>query len=54
MKTLARKAWNGFLAAVTSPTAIEKEKSLAILIAVRVLIAVGASDGLIRIVQSFA
>lgn len=54
MKTFASKAWHGFLAAITSPTAVAKEKSLAVFIAVRVLIAVGAGDALVKLVQSLA
>ena len=54
MKQYASRAWRGFLAAVTSTEAVKAEKSLAVLIAVRVLIAVGASDALIQLVQKLA
>lgn len=40
----------GFLAAVTSPTAVQKERSLAAFIIGRVLLAAGASAGVEQIV----
>lgn len=54
MKTFVSKAWHGFLAAITSPEAVAKERSLAVLIAVRILLAVGASDALVQLVQKLA
>ena len=49
VKAVARKAWRGFSAAVTSPEAVKHERSLAVLVATRVLLAVGASDALIQL-----
>lgn len=40
-----------FVAAVTSPTAVKQEKSLVVFVAVRVLLAAGASDGIVQLVQ---
>jgi hypothetical protein len=54
VKKFALKAWHGFTAAVTSPTAVAQEKSLAVFITVRVLIAVGASDALVRLIEQLA
>lgn len=54
MKTFAKKAWRGFIAAVTSPTAVKHEKSLAVFIAVRVLQAVGASAALVALIEKLA
>jgi hypothetical protein len=54
MKNIASKAWRGFLAAVTSPTAVAQEKSLAVFIAVRVLQAVGASAALVALIEKLA
>ena len=51
---MLRKAWKGFLAAVTSPEAVKAEKSLAVFIAVRVLQAVGAGAGLAALVEQLA
>lgn len=54
MKKFAAKAWHGFVAGATSTEAVKAEKSLVVLISVRVLLAVGASDALVRFVQSLA
>lgn len=51
MKEYARKAWNGFRAAITSPEAVKAEKSLAILIVTRVLLAIGAGDAFVRLAE---
>lgn len=51
MKSKLKKAGNAFLAAITSPDAVKAEKSLAVFITTRVLIAVGASAGLVALVQ---
>lgn len=45
-----RQVWNGLVAAVTSPTAVKQERSLAAFIAGRVLLAAGASLGVEQIV----
>lgn len=49
-----KKAWRAFLAAITSPTAVKQEKSVAVFIVTRVLLAIGASEGLIKLVQAIA
>lgn len=49
MSTL-KKLWHAFTAAITSPTAVKQEKSLAAFILVRLLLAVGASAGLVALV----
>jgi hypothetical protein len=54
MRTIALKAWRGFVAAVTSPTAVQKERSLAVFVAVRVLQAIGASAALVSLVEKLA
>lgn len=46
---MIRKIWNGFKAAVTSPEVVKQEKSLAVLVGTRLLIAVGASAGIVEI-----
>lgn len=53
-KTTKRKlhaAGKAFLAAVTSPQVVKAEKAVAVLVITRVLIAVGASAGLIELVK---
>lgn len=52
MKSFLAKAWRGFVAGATSTDAVKAEKSLGVLIAVRVLLAVGGSDALVHFVQS--
>lgn len=51
MKSKLKAAGNAFLAAITSPTAIKAEKTIGVLVAVRILQAVGASAGLVYLVQ---
>lgn len=46
-----KKILRSFVAAVTSPTAVKDEKNLVVFVAVRVLLAAGASDGLVQLVQ---
>lgn len=45
-----KKAWAGFVAAITSPTAVAKEKNLAVFVGVRVALSLGASAGLVAAV----
>ena len=45
------KAGNALLAAATSPDAVKAEKSLAVLIVARALLAVGASASLVALVE---
>lgn len=54
MKAVLVKAGKAALAAVTSPEAVKAEKSLAVLVAVRVLLAVGAGTGLVELIQKLA
>lgn len=54
LKKYATLAWHGFTAAVTSPTAVAKEKSLAVFVAVRVLQSIGASAALIALIEKLA
>lgn len=51
MKKLLSKAWAGFLAGITAPDAVKAEKALAVIVATRVLIAIGAGDALVQLVQ---
>ena len=53
MKTL-KKVGNALLAAVTSPDAVKAEKSLAVLIAARVALALGASAGLVHLIEQLS
>lgn len=46
------KVARGFMAAVTSPTAVQDEKNLAVFVLIRLLIAAGASDGIVQLVQA--
>lgn len=50
MKIVLKRAWYGFKTAVTSSAAVKQEKNLAITITTGVLLAVGASDGLVQLV----
>jgi hypothetical protein len=50
MKAGFKKAWHGFAAAVTSPTAVQKEKSLAVFVGTRVALSLGASAGVVAVV----
>lgn len=45
------KIARAFVAAVTSPTAVKQEKNLVVFVLVRVLLAAGASDGIVQLVQ---
>lgn len=54
MKAKLKTAAKAFLAAITSPAAVKMEKGLGVLVAVRVLQAVGAGAGLIELVKHFA
>lgn len=54
MKSKLKLAARAALAAVTSPEAVKMEKHLAVFVAVRVLLAVGASAGLVDLVQRLA
>lgn len=45
-----KKLGAAFLAAITTPTAIKEERSLAALIVFRLLLAVGASTGLVDLI----
>lgn len=49
MKARLKKAGSAILAAVTSPEAVKQEKSLAVLVASRALLAAGASAGLVEL-----
>lgn len=51
MKSKLKLAGRAFLAAITSPQAVKLEEGLGVLVAVRVLQALGASAGLIYMVQ---
>ena len=44
-----KKAVRGLVAALTTPDAVKAEKSLAVIIVARVLLAVGASAGLVTV-----
>jgi len=48
---MLKKALRAFLAAVTSPEAVKHEKSLAVLVITRVLLAVGASASLVALIE---
>jgi len=50
MKSVLSRVARAVLAAVTSPEAVKAEKSLAVLVAVRVLLAFGASAELVSLV----
>lgn len=52
MKAVLKKAWAGFAAAITSSVAVKEEKNIAVLVVTGILVAVGASDGLVQIVVS--
>lgn len=54
MKSTLKVAAKAALAAITSPAAVKMEKGLGVLVAVRVLQAVGAGAGLIALVQHLA
>lgn len=52
MRNKFRVAFRAFLAAITSPEAVKLERGLAAFIVVRVLIAVGASAGLVELARN--
>lgn len=54
MKAKLKIAAKAFLAAITSPTVVKAEEGIAILVITRVLQAVGASAGLVVLVQHLA
>lgn len=54
MKVKLRRAGSAALAAITSPEAVKAEKSIAVLVTLRVLQAVGASAGLVELVRHLA
>lgn len=45
MKAVLKRAYKGFLAAVSSPTVVQSEKNTAIFVVTRVLAAVGGLAG---------
>lgn len=47
-------AAKAFLAAVTSPEAVKLERGLGVLVAVRILQAIGAGAGLVEVVKALA
>lgn len=47
-----KRALAGFLAAITSSAAIKAEKNLGVTIATGILVAIGATDGLVQLVTS--
>ena len=49
-----KRVVSAFKAAVTSPEVVKAEKSLAVLIAVRLALALGASAGLVEFIRSLA
>jgi hypothetical protein len=51
-KGIVKRAWAGFLTAVTSSSAVKAEKNLAVTVVTGVLLAVGASTGLVELVQA--
>lgn len=51
MKSYFKKAWKGFVAAVTSPTAVKQEKSAAVFITTRIVLSLGASAGVVAGVE---
>lgn len=50
MKAKLKAALAAFVAAVTSPTAVKAEKSVAVLVVTRVLLSVGASAALVDLI----
>jgi hypothetical protein len=46
--------WHAFLAAITSPDAVKKERSLAALVVFRILLAAGATTGLAELIAKIA
>jgi hypothetical protein len=54
MKAVARRVARAVVAAVTSTEAVKQEKNLAVLIAVRVAITLGASVSLVDFIRGIA
>lgn len=52
--SFVKRLCHAFTAAVTSPDAVKKEKNLALFVAVRVALALGASAGLVEAVSKIA
>lgn len=50
MKAVLKRALAGFLTAITSSSAVKAEKNLTVTVVTGVLVAVGASDGLVTLV----
>jgi hypothetical protein len=51
MKAVVKRVVNAVVASVTSPEAVTAEKSIVVLVVVRVALALGASAGLVETVQ---
>lgn len=49
-----KKVVRALVAAVTSPEAVKAERSLAVLVATRVLLAIGAGTGLVELISKLA
>lgn len=48
------KVWNAVKAAVTSPEAVKAEKSIAVLVAIRLALAFGAGAGLVEFIKGLS
>jgi hypothetical protein len=51
LKKFATRVWRGFVAAVTSPDAVKREKSFAAFVITRFALSVGASAGTVVVVE---
>lgn len=51
---LLKKIGNGLRAAVTSPDVVKAEKSVAVMIAARVALSLGASAGFVALIEKLA
>lgn len=51
MKAILKKAWAGFVTAVTSSAVEKQEKNIAVTVITGVLLSIGASDGLVQLVS---
>lgn len=51
-KAVLKRAWAGFLTAITSAVAVKAEKNIAVTVVTGVLVAIGATDGLVQLVTS--
>lgn len=49
---ILKRAWAGFLTAITSSAAVTAEKNLAVTVVTGLLVTIGATDGLVQAVQS--